>query len=155
MQTLSYPLMQTPFWEFRVGPEKPGKGSTKESPEGKPFETESDFEESILCRQCLQELTKPSERISIQGSHQHIFSNPHGIVFEIGCFRSVSGCGAVGPATLEWSWFKGYSWRILVCRMCLTHLGWLFSSSSNESFCGLILDRIIESKRRSNHAGCG
>jgi len=100
-------------------------------------------EEYILCRQCLQIITSPSERIIVQGSHAHTFSNPHGIVYNIGCFRSVRGCGYIGPAIDEFTWFRGFSWRISVCSMCLTHLGWLFESRGNESFNGLILDRLV------------
>jgi len=71
------------------------------------------------------------------------FANPHGIVFEIGCFTAVKGCGYVGPPSDEFSWFAGYDWRVAVCFMCLTHLGWFFSSAGKESFHGLILDRLI------------
>jgi len=101
-------------------------------------------EEYIVCRQCRQAITRPAERISIQGSHQHTFANPHGIVFEIGCFKDVTGCGYAGAATDEFSWFAGYSWRICFCRMCLTHLGWIFSSQAGDIFHALILDRIIQ-----------
>ena len=111
----------------------------KEAPEPSPEE-----EEYIICRQCRQAITRPQERISIQGSHRHTFANPHGIVFEIGCFKDTSGCGYAGAATDEFSWFAGYSWRICFCSMCLTHLGWLFSASSGDIFHALILDRIIQ-----------
>lgn len=145
MQAFTYPLEVNPICWFRAPSDKQGGDNAKRSPQEKPFERESDSEEAILCRQCHQVLTNPSQRTSIQGAHQHTFANPHGVVFQIGCFRSVQGCGYVGPPTSEWSWFKGYSWRMLVCRMCLTHLGWLYTSTGNESFSGLILDRIIES----------
>ena len=98
----------------------------------------------IVCRQCRQAITRPNERISIQGSHQHTFANPHGIVFEIGCFKDVTGCGYAGAATDEFSWFAGYRWRICFCSMCLTHLGWIFSSNAGDIFHALILDRIIQ-----------
>ena len=150
MQLFTYPLDEKPICWFRVPSDKQGDDKANRSPQEKPFEGESDSEEVILCRQCHQVLTNPSERTSIQGAHQHTFANPHGIVFQIGCFRSVRGCGYVGPKTSEWSWFKGYSWRILVCRMCLTHLGWQYISTGNESFSGLILDRIIESLSKKN-----
>lgn len=146
MQVITYPLDAKPVYRFRIPSDEPGDGKAKKHLEEKQFETESDSKEAILCRQCHQVLTYPSERINIQGSHQHTFANPHGIIFQIGCFQSVRNCGYVGAATPEWSWFKGYSWRILVCTMCLTHLGWLFTSSGKASFSGLILDRIIESK---------
>ncbi|MEW6672618.1 MAG: cereblon family protein [Thermodesulfobacteriota bacterium] len=150
MQVSALPLDITPGFWFRVPPGKPDDDKAKGSPGEKPFQEESDSGEAILCGHCHQVLTDPSERIRIQGAHRHTFANPHGIVFQIGCFRSVRGCGQVGPATSEWSWFKGYSWRILVCRMCLTHLGWLYTSAGDEGFSGLILDRIIESKEVSD-----
>lgn len=106
-------------------------------------EKESDDEEYILCRQCLHVITSSTERIVVQGLHRHTFANPHGIVFEIGCFRSSIGCGYAGPASDEFTWFQGFSWRVAVCVRCLTHLGWLFTSMGYESFHGLILDRLI------------
>lgn len=102
-----------------------------------------EIEEYIRCRQCRNILASPDDRISVQGSHQHTFANPHGIVFEIGCFTAVKGCGHIGPPSDEFTWFAGYSWRVAVCLVCLTHLGWFFSSSGKESFHGLILDRLI------------
>jgi len=101
-------------------------------------------EEYILCRQCHQAITKPAERIAMQGSHRHTFANPHGIVFEIGCFRNAKGCGYAGAASDDFSWFAGYSWRVCFCNLCLTHLGWMFSLKGGDIFHGLILDRLIE-----------
>lgn len=145
MQAFTSLLEGHPVCWFRAPSDKQGGDNAKRSSQEKSFERESDSEEAILCRQCHQVLTNPSQRTSIQGAHQHTFANPHGIVFQIGCFRSVQGCGYVGPTTSEWSWFKGYSWRILVCSTCLTHLGWLYTATGDEGFSGLILDRIIES----------
>ena len=112
-------------------------------------EKEAQDEEYILCRQCLHVITSPTERITVEGSHRHTFANPHGIVFEIGCFASVAGCGYAGPFSDEFSWFKGFSWRVAVCIRCLTHLGWLFSSTGYESFHGLILDRLVNQSLRT------
>jgi hypothetical protein len=122
-------------------PDQDGEVATveKEAPKRSPEE-----EQYILCRQCRQAITRPVERISIQGSHQHTFANPHGVVFEIGCFKDVIGCGYAGAATDEFSWFAGYSWRICFCSMCLTHLGWIFSSNAGDIFHALIIDRIIQ-----------
>tara|TARA_B100001971_G_C18130450_1_gene504524 strand:- start:600 stop:848 length:249 start_codon:yes stop_codon:yes gene_type:complete len=82
----------------------------------------------------------------MEGVHRHTFANPHGIVYQIGCFKSVTGCGYAGPASDEWSWFKGFSWRVAVCGTCLLHVGWLFVSKGGYRFSGLILDRIVEIK---------
>jgi hypothetical protein len=107
-------------------------------------EPEPEGEAYILCRQCHQAITRPADRTTVQGAHRHTFANPHGIVFEIGCFRNVEGCGYAGAASNEFTWFAGYSWRVCFCRMCLTHLGWVFNSGGGDVFHGLILDRLIE-----------
>jgi hypothetical protein len=128
---------------LRVPAEKEGIEKLDEAVEDDANEKEPRKEENILCRQCLQLITSPAEIIEVAGSHQHTFANPEGILFQIGCFRSAAGCGHVGPATYEWSWFKGFRWSIALCTKCLTHLGWLYTSSGSESFYGLILSRLI------------
>ncbi len=100
----------------------------------------------IRCAQCLHAITRPEERIVIDGAHQHTFANPHGIIFEIGCFRTAEGSRYVGPATDEFTWFKGYAWRISVCGKCLLHLGWLYTAAGKDSFFGLITDRLVYQK---------
>ena len=100
-------------------------------------------DEKILCRQCRQVVTTETERITIRGFHLHTFANPHGYIFQIGCFRSAGGCGYTGPVTEEWSWFKGFHWRVAVCNMCLIQLGWRFTSTGGDHFNGLILNRLI------------
>lgn len=128
---------------FRVPPEKQNVEMIESFVEDETEEDELDPETFVRCRQCLNIITHPAERITVQGSHQHTFANPHGIVFEIGCFRTVKGCGYVGPSSDEFSWFPGFGWRIAVCVRCLMHLGWLFDSPDADSFHGLILDRIL------------
>lgn len=118
----------------------PGTGIDTDTSEEKTTEEEK----CIRCRECGNPVTHPSERISIDGSHAHAFANPNGILYEIGCFRSVIGCGFVGPATDEFSWFKGYSWKVAYCGKCLNHLGWLFISPVNDPFSGLILDKLTD-----------
>ena len=129
---------------FRVPADRTGEEGDTTTLEKEAEDPSPEEEEYILCRQCHQAITKPAERIAMQGSHRHTFANPHGIVFEIGCFRRVKGCGYAGAASDEFSWFAGYSWRVCVCTMCLTHLGWMFSTKGGDSFHGLILDRLIE-----------
>ena len=101
-------------------------------------------ENYLLCRACLHPIVRPADRISVQGRHMHTFANPHGIVFEIGCFQNAPGCGVIGPASDEFTWFPGHRWRVCICAACLAHLGWLFTASSGDAFHGLILDRLIE-----------
>ncbi|MCD6273504.1 MAG: hypothetical protein J7K30_11855 [Deltaproteobacteria bacterium] len=102
-------------------------------------------EKALLCRQCLLTITNRSELIEVEGAYEHTFANPQGVVFQIGCFGAAKGCGHVGPATEEWSWFKGFRWQVALCSICLTHLGWYYTSKYMNSFHGLILDRLIDS----------
>ena len=99
--------------------------------------------EGIYCRQCLKIISNPDERIEVQGAHQHTFANPHGIIFEIGCFRTAEGCLMTGPYSEAFSWFKEFSWQVAVCRRCLIQLGWFFSSTRHKDFYALILNRLI------------
>ena len=109
-------------------------------------------EPQILCRQCLNPITRDQERISVAGAHRHTFANPHGLVFEIACFNRAPGCARAGPASAEFSWFSGCTWQVALCAACRVHLGWAFHSPGGESFHGLIIDRLIEP---SPHDGMG
>lgn len=137
--TTGYPLLTSCF---RPPAEKHRDARFDSFAEDETKDQASEKEEYLRCRQCNNVITSPSERIQIQGSHQHTFANPHGIVFEIGCFKSVKGCGHIGPSSDEFSWFKGFRWRVAVCIVCLMHLGWLFVAPDGTSFHGLILDRL-------------
>lgn len=97
----------------------------------------------LLCANCGCVITSPSQRISVDGSHHHTFTNPVGLVFEIGCFRDAPGCRQAGSATGDWTWFDGFIWRIAVCRQCQSHLGWSYQSNDSEGFFGLIVDRLV------------
>jgi hypothetical protein len=105
-------------------------------------DTSAETREAIVCRQCLHGITASAERTLVNGAHTHTFANPEGIVFEIGCYREAWGCGYLGPASPEFTWFAGYVWRIAVCSNCLTHLGWRFSSPDGHVFHGLITSRL-------------
>jgi hypothetical protein len=104
----------------------------------------SEEERWIVCRQCQQRLTRPSERTQINGSHSHTFANPAGVVFEIGCFRMAGGLQYIGPPSYEFPWFAGNSWQIVICGTCQTHLGWCFRGTESGEFFGLILERLQE-----------
>jgi hypothetical protein len=107
-----------------------------------PAPTLSD-ESYILCKLCGNHITSVENIISVQGSHRHTFTNPAGLVFEIGCFSSADGCLVSGIPTMEFTWFSGYRWNYAHCAQCLTHLGWFYQNKET-SFFGLILDRLIE-----------
>ena len=102
----------------------------------------SEDEKIILCAACFHHITDPGKQILINQSFSHVFTNPHGLVFEIGSFAEAMGCYIVSSPSNEFSWFIGYLWSIAACQNCLNHLGWAFSSQTDR-FWGLILDRLI------------
>jgi hypothetical protein len=99
-------------------------------------------EKIVICSVCYQKITDPSKQIIVHQSFRHIFANPHGYVFEIGCFSDAIGCHPASISSNEFSWFIGYSWQIGICNQCSAHLGWFFSSELN-NFWGLILEKLI------------
>ncbi|WP_045214695.1 cereblon family protein [Desulfonatronovibrio magnus] len=96
----------------------------------------------ILCLSCKAPITKESEAVRINDSHRHVFVNPHGLVFEVGCYGNAGNVLCVGQITSEFTWFPGYSWQAVSCALCLTHLGWVYYLDGNEAFFGFILDRL-------------
>ena len=120
--------------------------STGDKPDVKlRIKTEKKFgieeEQSIICKNCGNPLTVQGSMISVDGKHTHIFTNPAGVIFEIGCFSSADGCIIIGDSNLQHTWFEGFGWSFSHCSDCLVHLGW-FYQSVNESFFGLILKHL-------------
>ena len=97
----------------------------------------------ILCASCLSVITSPDERISMNEKHRHVFFNPAGIIYEIGCFREAGGCMEEGAYEKTFSWFPGFLWKIAICKRCMTHIGWHFSGKGT-AFYGLIRNRLLE-----------
>jgi hypothetical protein len=116
--------------------EENSKEKTKAKPDARPK-----LEKRLFCAACRHPVTHQDERIIVQGSHEHTFTNPQGITYHIGCFREAAGCTAASEATTEYSWFKGYAWRIAYCAHCHVHLGWRFQSGA-DYFHSLIVNRL-------------
>jgi hypothetical protein len=104
---------------------------------------EKDEKSFILCKFCRNRVTSAENAMVIDGQTRHVFTNPHGYVFEIACFSTAEGCVNYGIPTNEFSWFPGYSWRFSICAKCHNHLGWQYQSVNFEIFYGLILDNLI------------
>ncbi|MEA4855744.1 MAG: cereblon family protein [Solidesulfovibrio sp.] len=97
----------------------------------------------LLCAACRAAITEERQRIAVAGSHHHVFANPYGRVFEIGCFAAAPGVAATGAASPAFSWFAGTAWRVAVCAACGEHLGWRYDRTAGGFFFGLILDRLV------------
>ncbi len=97
----------------------------------------------FLCSVCRRKVTSSTDMIVVNGNHRHVFANPHGKVYEIGCFVYAPGCINYGTSTMECTWFAGCSWRFSLCATCSAHLGWHYQSNSGGAFYGLILANLI------------
>ena len=107
-------------------------------------ETETEKEkESILCKNCKNEITTAEFTTVVNGQHAHIFKNPAGLTFHIACFSRAWGCVVYGIPTYEFTWFAGFSWCVALCSNCFTHLGWHYQSGG-ASFFGLILANLVK-----------
>ena len=106
--------------------------SEKETEKGRGF---------IYCAMCSSVIGKASDRIEVNGAHQHRCTNPYGYVFPVVCFSEALGCTLSGQRTSADTWFAGYQWRYASCSECQRHLGWYFDTADHY-FYGLIMDRI-------------
>jgi len=123
-------------------PEPPGPAGPHRdaAPRENPAGPETD--DRLYCAQCRHPVTSQARRMSVSGSHRHVFANPHGLVFAIGCFSAAPGCRGAGPASPDFSWFPGMLWQIAICAACGLHLGWRYTGKTEGGFFGLILDRL-------------
>ncbi len=149
LETL-YPVNSLmPCW--RVSPEAVYSKSTTALPKtsvSTEFEEELLYKEEgvFLCKNCNNRITTVESIIAVNGHHRHVFTNPEGLTFEIGCFRTAEGCIVHGIPTMEHTWFKGFQWNYAHCSECLLQLGW-FYQRAEEGFFGLILERLIDTTR--------
>lgn len=100
----------------------------------------------VRCGACGRPVAAPESRGEVGGRHAHVFANPGGHVFEIGCFQDAFGCRGEGPFVAEFSWFDGFAWQVALCRYCDAHLGWRYRTldGAGPGFWGLILGRVSE-----------
>jgi hypothetical protein len=122
---------------------RPGRRVDQAQEESPEERDEARRKDSLYCAKCHYPITRQSDRIGVNEKHQHVFANPHGYIYRIGCFGQAPGCVAVGGESSEFTWFPGYSWRVVVCGQCLTLLGWSFRSQESLFF-GLIVDKLAE-----------
>ena len=132
--------MQTSFGQqlLDVREPRPGAAQRTSTRAGR----EQHTARAILCASCSARVTDASQRTEVGGRHRHTFFNPAGIVYQVACFATATGCCGIGPFSDEFSWFPGQRWQIGVCASCAEHLGWHFDGE--RSFTALIEARILE-----------
>lgn len=123
------------------------EGATKEATEGE-ASASTEAARWLRCAACRAEVARDDARIAATSgsgtAHEHVFVNPAGLRFRLGCFASAPGARPEGERETVWSWFPGHAWQISVCHACGAHLGWSFHAPSGATFWGLILDHLIE-----------
>jgi hypothetical protein len=129
-------MFALPWCFFDPTQEKQRRPKTRRHPSPLPAQ-----ERRLFCSACRRVVTTVDACCSVNGAHQHRCTNPHGLTFDIGCFRDAPGCTVAGQPTAEHTWFPGYAWDIALCVQCRTHLGWQFASSA-DGFYGLIVARL-------------
>jgi hypothetical protein len=101
----------------------------------------------IRCANCGELLAAPARTVSVGGTATPVFVNPAGIFFELLLLLDLTNIFVLGSPTTEASWFPGYAWRCVVCRLCVRHVGWRWDRAAADAdaptFCGLIRDRIV------------
>ncbi len=96
----------------------------------------------IFCAVCKNKIANIKDKIEVDSKHYHTFLNPHGIFYNIRCFKKAAGCLPYGEPIEEYTWFPGYSWQIVLCSNCKIHNGWKYDSGKS-TFFGLIDNRLI------------
>lgn len=97
----------------------------------------------LVCRACRSRITRRELGMEVNGSYRHVFFNPSGDVFELGCFASAKNTIPTGPKTDEFTWFPGFQWQVVSCTGCATQLGWRYTGKGG-GFFGLILSTLME-----------
>lgn len=124
-------------------PGDPGSGE-RSSERLEPVEAETGG--VLVCRTCRSRITRRDLGMEINGRHRHVFFNPDGLVFELGCFASAKNLTPAGPETGEYTWFPGYRWQVVLCTGCSSQLGWRYVGDDG-GFFGLILKALMEEEQ--------
>jgi hypothetical protein len=102
----------------------------------------------LFCAQCGHKVTHTDHAIRIDGQHDYVFFNPAGRIFRVACFKEAAGATPIGAPSGEFTWFRGYDWRIVLCGGCAAHLGWIYEGEGPPAvFFGLIRTMLSGTKK--------
>lgn len=111
-------------------------------------EEEHEEHRAIVCRSCETEITDSSAVFAMRADGPiQVFPNPYGHMKKIITVRDAQSVRIESEAIGDFTWFEGYTWRIVTCASCRAHLGWLFETSGGDtprSFFGLLLEALTE-----------
>lgn len=100
---------------------------------------------AYYCARCGTLMTRGSLGIRMNGDHEHVVFNPAGMMFRVACFKDAPGAVAVGNVSDQFSWFRGFTWRIALCKTCDAQMGWMYEGAGAPAvFFGLIRAMLVE-----------
>ncbi|CAF0895483.1 unnamed protein product [Rotaria sp. Silwood1] len=103
----------------------------------------------FACRHCAADICEDRDIFSMSATGlMAAYVNPHGQIHETLTVLQAKNIRLLGPEVAEHSWFPGYKWTIVQCRLCGNHLGWRFRNSSLKpsTFYGLTRNGLIFAK---------
>ena len=98
------------------------------------------------CSRCGVFIADSGAMIRIQGAEDHSFVNPAGVQCNFSTFGHCENVTVDNDLYLQHSWFTGYGWRFVVCRVCLQHLGWKYDAVKKDvkprGFFGILVETV-------------
>jgi hypothetical protein len=98
------------------------------------------------CAQCGAPIASSGSVFKINGSFEHSYTNPAGILCNFITFNDCENIISHPDLFLENSWFSGYGWRFVNCGVCMSHLGWQYYAvgvvKMPATFFGLLVDKV-------------
>src|SRR5512147_1658201 len=121
----------------------PQLGSSSEAAASPLHRSNASDDHHVHCVTCGTALARSSDSIEVVGKHEHVFINPHGLIFRIRCYATAVNVVQVGVPSADFSWFAGMLWQVTQCTGCRSHVGWEFCGQSNR-FQTFISDQMLE-----------
>lgn len=105
----------------------------------------------MCCDRCGRQLAEESDRIEVQGTHEHRIRNRSGVEYDVGLYGLTPGAVLEGLPEKEGSWFEGTAWQVLVCPGCDQQVGWSYlwmdPALKPSRFSALWLDSVLRDDR--------
>jgi hypothetical protein len=132
-----------------IGPEQQRSRSGREAPSAeRPARAALPHDENstraaacVRCIACLTPLADTADATRVDGHHHHSFVNPHGFIYRIRCYAAARNVSMHGTPSDAFTWFRGFTWTIIDCTACATHVGWRFEGTAS-TFFALIADKV-------------
>ncbi len=101
-------------------------------------------DDPVFCAGCHHLITRTRWAVSRDG-HEHVFSNPRGLVFRIVLYDDAPGISSEGVKVDDFTWFKNFHWQFSLCRGCGEHMGWTYTDGNDGArFFGLIKGNLTD-----------